>query len=239
MEQTQTAWVYALIDPRDNQVKYIGKSINPKARLREHIYKCKFEHTEKGNWVKKLLSLSLEPQMKLLKEAQHTEIPYWEEYYIKHYKSFGINLLNYDDKGVGIVSGVNKKAIEKSKEITSRKVYQYDLNGNLIKEHKSLRDAERETGINHGNISKCCSGKFKHTGGFIFSYEPNNSIQPLKNPNAQKKKILELDVDGNVIAEYISIAEAAKITGVDASNVSRVCSGVRKHVKNKLFKFKE
>jgi hypothetical protein len=113
------------------------------------------------------------------------------------------------------------------------------VNGNLIKEHKSLRDAERETGINHGNISKCCSGKFKHTGGFIFSYEPNNSIQPLKNPNAQKKKILELDVDGNVIAEYISIAEAAKITGVDASNVSRVCSGVRKHVKNKLFKFKE
>jgi hypothetical protein len=239
MEQTQTAWVYALIDPRDNQVKYIGKSINPKARLREHILKCNKERTKKGNWVKKLLSLSLEPQMKLLKEAQHTEIPYWEEHYIKHYKFDGITLLNYDDKGIGTAKVRTKETIESMKEKTSRKVYQYDLNGNLLKEYKSLRDAERETGINHGNISKCCSGKLKHSSAFIFSYEPNNSIEPLKNPNAQKKKILQIDVDGNVIAEYISIAEAAKANSVDASNVSRVCSGVIKHVKNKLFKFKE
>ena len=37
----------------------------------------------------------------------------------------------------------------------------------------------------------------------------------------------------------VSIAQAAKITGVDASNISRVCNGTRKHVKNKIFKFKE
>jgi len=239
MEQTQKAWIYALIDPRNSEVKYIGKSINPNMRFKEHISKCNKERTKKSNWIKKLISLNTQPNMVLLKEVDDKDVPYWEEYYIKHYKSNGANLLNYDDKGIGTAKFRTKETIENMKNKTSKIVYQYDLNGNLIKIHKSSRDAERETGINHGNISKCCSGKFKHTGGFIFSYTPNNNIKPLKNPNAQKKKVLEIDVDGNVLAEYTSIAQAAKITGVDASNISRVCSGVFKSSKNKIFKFKE
>ena len=90
MEQTQKVWIYALIDPRDNLVKYIGKSIKPKERLREHILKCKTEHTKKGNWIKKLVSLKLEPNMFLLKETIEQEIAYWEEHYIKEYKSNGL-----------------------------------------------------------------------------------------------------------------------------------------------------
>ena len=34
----------------------------------------------------------------------------------------------------------------------------------------SVRDAERKTGIDHGNISKVCKGKYKTTGGFHWKF---------------------------------------------------------------------
>ena len=51
----------------------------------------------------------------------------------------------------------------------SRKgVKQYTKNGELIKEYQSLQEAERETKVNHCNISDCLNGKRKSAGGFIW-----------------------------------------------------------------------
>ena len=51
-----------------------------------------------------------------------------------------------------------------------KKVYQYDLNGNLIKEWISVNDAGRN-GYSYQKISMCCLGKRKTHKGFIWSYE--------------------------------------------------------------------
>lgn len=51
----------------------------------------------------------------------------------------------------------------------SQEVYQFDLCGNFIKKHDSVRCAKRELG-NHLHISEVCNGKRKTTGGFIWSY---------------------------------------------------------------------
>jgi len=236
-EETKT-WIYALLDPIDNLPKYIGKSINPKKRYKEHIAKCNTENTKKGNWIKGLKKQGLFPVMQILKETTEANVEFWEEHYIDFYTKNGFSLKNYDSKGIGTAKVRTKETVESIKTKMSKQVYQYDLTGNLIKIHKSFRDAERETGINHGNISKCCSGEFKHTGGFIFTLEQKSDIQVIKNPNAQKKKVLQIDLDGNIIAEYISIAHASKSTNIDASNISRVCSGFKKSVKGKYFRFK-
>jgi hypothetical protein len=53
----------------------------------------------------------------------------------------------------------------------SKKVLQYDLYGKLINEYKSLAEAERITGINHGNISMCCNYKYKKAGGYIWRFK--------------------------------------------------------------------
>lgn len=239
MEHKRKEWVYALIDPRTEQIRYIGKSIQPNKRLKEHISKCNTENTKKSKWIKKLISLGLEPNMKLIKETNANEVAYWEEFYIRHYKDTGSDLLNYDDKGIGTAKTRTKDTMESMKKKLSKSVYQYDLNGNLVDIHISFREAERKTGINHGNISKCCNGVFKHTGGFIFRLDDKQTIEPLQNPNAVKKKVVEIDLDGNIIAEYTSIADAALKTNNDASNVSRVCSGERPNAKGHIFKYKE
>lgn len=237
MDQNNKVWIYCLKDPRDNSVKYVGKSINPEKRLKEHIDKCNIEHTKKGNWLKKLNKLNLKPILEILKETDETEYKTWEEYYIKYYKDLGVKLTNYDDKGIGCCKIKSKSLMNKIKKKISKKVHQYDLNGNYIKTFNSFRDAERETGINHGNISKCCKGIYNHLNGYVYRKEKTKKINPVISKKAEKKKVAELDKDGNLICIYESIADAAKKTGVDSSNISRVCSGKFPKASGKYFKF--
>ena len=55
-----------------------------------------------------------------------------------------------------------KRAAEK----LSRKVIQLDLNDNVLNEFESMGQAERETGVPSGNISRCCNGERKSAGGY-------------------------------------------------------------------------
>lgn len=52
----------------------------------------------------------------------------------------------------------------------SKKVYQYDLEGDLVKEWLSAHEVERQTGWSQGSISACCRGKYKTMYGFIWRY---------------------------------------------------------------------
>ena len=51
-------------------------------------------------------------------------------------------------------------------EKLSKKVIQLDLNDNILNVFKSMRQAERETGIDATSISACCNGKRKSAGRF-------------------------------------------------------------------------
>ena len=63
---------------------------------------------------------------------------------------------SYNDKG---------RRISATKSIP---IYQFDLNGNLIKEWKSMKEAGKSLGIDERNISAACSGKLKTYKGFIW-----------------------------------------------------------------------
>ena len=56
-------------------------------------------------------------------------------------------------------------------EALSKKVQMFDKStGELLATFPSLAEANRITGINQGNISKCCLGKYKSAGGYIWRY---------------------------------------------------------------------
>lgn len=59
---------------------------------------------------------------------------------------------------------------ERISQSQSKTVLQYDLNGNLIKEWKSINECGRN-GFNQGDICKCCNGKRKTAKGFIWVYK--------------------------------------------------------------------
>ena len=47
-------------------------------------------------------------------------------------------------------------------------VYQYTVDGDLINEYVSMKEASRETGVPDGSISANCSGKQRTAGGFVW-----------------------------------------------------------------------
>lgn len=49
-------------------------------------------------------------------------------------------------------------------------VYQYDTNHNLIKKWNCIREAARRTRTDNRDIGKCCKGKLKKAGGYIWEY---------------------------------------------------------------------
>jgi hypothetical protein len=61
------------------------------------------------------------------------------------------------------------RLVESSKQ-RSKKVSQYTLDGNLVKTYNSTSEAEKETHIRSGNISRCCSGNRPTAGGFRWEY---------------------------------------------------------------------
>ena len=62
----------------------------------------------------------------------------------------------------------NKKKISESKGVNG--ILQFSKDGELIAEYSSIHGAERQTGCYHGNICKCCKGKYKTCGGYIWKY---------------------------------------------------------------------
>ena len=66
------------------------------------------------------------------------------------------------------------KNLSGEKSVRSKKVNQYDINGNFIKTWESMNIA-KET-LNIGHIHECCKGRRKTAGGFKWEYYRANQI---------------------------------------------------------------
>lgn len=53
----------------------------------------------------------------------------------------------------------------------SKKVLQFDMQGNFIKEWDSTMDIQRELNIRNSCISACCKGQYKQSHGFVWKYK--------------------------------------------------------------------
>lgn len=64
----------------------------------------------------------------------------------------------------------SSEAKKNHKKFVSRRIYQFDLKGNFIREWDSAADVERILGIDSCHISACCHGKRKSAGGSRWAY---------------------------------------------------------------------
>jgi len=59
--------VYHLIDPQTKAVRYVGKSTNPRSRLRGHVKESQArQNTEKKRWIASLLNQGLQPVLAIV-----------------------------------------------------------------------------------------------------------------------------------------------------------------------------
>lgn len=64
-----------------------------------------------------------------------------------------------------------KQSIENGKLYCSKKIIQYDLNNNFIKEWESISEASRNLNLNRGDIGTCCRKKKGTVGGYIWKFK--------------------------------------------------------------------
>lgn len=76
--------------------------------------------------------------------------------------------VNYGTRNNRAGMKISKSLINNPK--TTKKVFQYDLNGIFIKEWISATEAQRQLGIKQPLIVRVCKGRRKSTGGFIWKY---------------------------------------------------------------------
>jgi hypothetical protein len=117
------------------------------------------------------------------------------------------------------------KNIEPKKK-TSKKISQYDLNGNLIKEWGSIQQASKELNINPSGISSACRGELKTSSRFIWKFVGDTDFSKNIEPNkTTAKKVFQYNLNGNFVKEWGSMVEASKALNVSESQISRVCRG--------------
>lgn len=96
-------YIYGLVDPRTDKVRYVGKSYNIKRRCTDHVYEAahpefsEYPESHKNRWIRQLISLDIKPIVKLLEETTYGESDRREQYWVKFYGRK--NLTNQNDGG--------------------------------------------------------------------------------------------------------------------------------------------
>lgn len=140
--------------------------------------------------------------------------------------------------GITRSNETKNKVKDSIRSLQGKKIKQFDLNGKFIKEWDCAIDAANELNINRANINHCCNHRPNHktAGGFIWRYLDDNS--PIN--SYTDNSIVQLDLNGNVLAIYKTAVLANKFTKVSVSSISNCCNNKIDSVKGfRFIKYKE
>lgn len=94
-------YIYLLIDPRDGTARYLGQTVRPETRLKEHLYPAKYKlkrgfpfYRQKNLWIKEVLEAGMEPQLKVAFSCSHENANAIETELMRGLLEAGYNLIN-------------------------------------------------------------------------------------------------------------------------------------------------
>lgn len=112
----------------------------------------------------------------------------------------------------------------------NKRILQFDLKGNFIKEWENSKEC-RDNGFDSGLILACCDSKLKTHNRFIWLFKDdyNNELDLSKykkkiskrniRKNTNSKWLLQFDLNGNLIREWLGIESARKELGLNSIKV--------------------
>ena len=190
-------YIYSLKDPRDYQIKYIGKTIDIDRRRKEHNQIHRNKKSKKNSWIIHLIENGMQPIMEILEECEETNWVEREMYWIQYYKEFGFDLKNMTLGGESNGGYVFTKE-DRLKQSKSQKL-RHEIKPFSKETRKKLSEKAKETlnGLDNLKLgSKTCQV-----------------------PIIQKTK------EGEIIKEWKSLQQAADELEIERSNISHCLRG--------------
>lgn len=121
--KNRTYIIYALIDPRDDSVRYIGLTEYPDIRLKQHVQGD--GNIPKRKWINELNRLGLSPIMQTIETVRTLADAFEREgYWIQYYLSAGARLVNIrppysaGHMGTRLLSNVNNTPSTRENAVT-------------------------------------------------------------------------------------------------------------------------
>lgn len=231
-------YIYTLSDPTTGEVRYVGKSNNPKKRLNDHIHSCHKKSTHKNNWIKSLIRESKKPILIIIDEVPIDNWQFWEMFWISKYKEDGHDLTNHDRGGNGTTEH-NYNTIEKMK-IRHKEFPNYNRSGGNLKkpldkdqlyklyitDNLSIPEMSNIMNISETTIFR----NLKE-----YNITKDESIWKKQCASNPKKPVLQYDLQGNLIKEWetpISVFNSLKI------KPERCCRGLLKTTGGFIWRYK-
>lgn len=185
-------FIYILIDPRDNQVRYVGKTKNITRRFNQHISEASKVRTYKNNWLLQLKLNKLRPEMVIIDECEDNSWILLEQWYIEIFKSWGYKLTNLTKGGEGLcgyiptqetLQKISRSNKGRTISLETRQKISAALKGRKFSEEMKKRSSEvaKKRGISKETRDKMI--KSKQTSGWKHSQESKDKI-------SQKLKII-------------------------------------------------
>jgi GIY-YIG catalytic domain len=103
IETPTTVTIYALRDPRTREVRYVGKAVDPRRRLQQHLsaFQLSYYRSQKVSWLKNLLDAGEQPILDVLQIVEAADANRAERQWIAQYRAEGARLTNGTDGGDG------------------------------------------------------------------------------------------------------------------------------------------
>lgn len=101
-------------------------------------------------------------------------------------------------------------------------VKQYDLLGNFIKEYDSAAEAARQVGTDRTHITHACKKHWK-AAGYMWCYATEEITEPYRRKG--QRTVIQKTLDGEYVATYISLTDAAQKTGIGRDNIHKCIKG--------------
>ena len=105
MKMVQVGYIYALTDPRDGQIRYVGQtSVALSSRLASHMRDagCQRYQFHRVRWIRALVTNGLRPSIVRLTEVPLSMLDSAERFWIKTLRGWGARLTNSTDGGDGV-----------------------------------------------------------------------------------------------------------------------------------------
>ncbi len=206
-------YIYTLEHPLTKEIRYVGKTKNPKQRFHNHCNKSHNVKSHKRNWINNLVSQGLRPKMDILDVVTENDWRFWERYWISQLKSWGISLVNHTDGGEGLSLGNNTSFKKGNTPWNKGKGVEKVPKGNRGKTEANIVNQFKKGGVPWN----------KQVSGYTTS---------------KSKPVLQISLDGKIISEFINCKAASIAFDCNIENIRNVCAGRAKTARGFIWKYK-